>query len=220
MSERVADPESHRSPTHGGGGCAPHAPVSACADVFGVADHHLIPKYLFAAGGRAANADWYVGFADNAITFGFTALWVRADHLFPPHSDLSKASNRLESARSQLLLSKHDLDVIAVGIEDKSSIVTRRVAARSQAGGTVIYPASLDRCRMKIIDLLAAYRPKGGMLSGVVRMEDVDPEHRVVDAVCHPAQIGTVGVGGFEVPRDTLNDPNTKRSERCLIECI
>lgn len=42
------------------------------ADVLGVADYHVIPKYLFAADGRGAYADWYVGFAGNAITFAYT----------------------------------------------------------------------------------------------------------------------------------------------------
>jgi molybdate/tungstate transport system substrate-binding protein len=42
------------------------------ADVLGVADYHVIPKYLFAAEGRPAFADWYVGFAGNAITFAYT----------------------------------------------------------------------------------------------------------------------------------------------------
>ncbi len=43
------------------------------ADVFGVADYHVIPKYLFGAGGEQSYARWYVGFAGNAITFAYTA---------------------------------------------------------------------------------------------------------------------------------------------------
>ena len=42
------------------------------ADVLAVADYHVIPKYLFAADGRNAYADWYIGFAGNAITFAYT----------------------------------------------------------------------------------------------------------------------------------------------------
>jgi len=41
-------------------------------DVLAVADYHVIPKYLFAADGRATYADWYIGFAGNAITFAYT----------------------------------------------------------------------------------------------------------------------------------------------------
>lgn len=42
------------------------------ADVLGVADYHVIPKYLFAAPGRKTFASWYAGFAGNAITFAYT----------------------------------------------------------------------------------------------------------------------------------------------------
>lgn len=43
------------------------------ADVFAVADYHVIPKYLFGAGDAKSYASWYVGFAGNAITFAYTA---------------------------------------------------------------------------------------------------------------------------------------------------
>jgi len=43
------------------------------ADVFAAADYHVIPKYLFGADGGKNYADWYVGFAGNAITFAYTA---------------------------------------------------------------------------------------------------------------------------------------------------
>ncbi|HWE75076.1 MAG TPA: extracellular solute-binding protein [Stellaceae bacterium] len=42
------------------------------ADILAVADYSVIPKYLFAQNGSAAAADWYVGFARNAITFVYT----------------------------------------------------------------------------------------------------------------------------------------------------
>lgn len=41
------------------------------ADVLAVADYSVIPKYLFGEG-EDANADWYAGFAGNAITFVYT----------------------------------------------------------------------------------------------------------------------------------------------------
>jgi molybdate/tungstate transport system substrate-binding protein len=43
------------------------------ADILAVADYNVIPKYLFGAGGAPRLADWYVGFARNAITFVYTA---------------------------------------------------------------------------------------------------------------------------------------------------
>jgi molybdate/tungstate transport system substrate-binding protein len=42
------------------------------ADILAVADYSVIPKYLFAKEGKPALADWYVGFARNAVTFVYT----------------------------------------------------------------------------------------------------------------------------------------------------
>ncbi|MGD0186900.1 MAG: extracellular solute-binding protein [Roseiarcus sp.] len=42
------------------------------ADVIAVADYSVIPKYLFGAEAKTAHADWYAGFAQNAITFVYT----------------------------------------------------------------------------------------------------------------------------------------------------
>lgn len=41
-------------------------------DIFATADFRVIPKYLFGAGGKERYADWYAGFARNAITFTYT----------------------------------------------------------------------------------------------------------------------------------------------------
>jgi molybdate/tungstate transport system substrate-binding protein len=43
------------------------------ADLLAVADYRVIPKYLFGGAGKPAYADWYAGFARNAITFTYTA---------------------------------------------------------------------------------------------------------------------------------------------------
>ncbi|HUW65336.1 MAG TPA: extracellular solute-binding protein [Spirochaetia bacterium] len=43
------------------------------ADLLAVADYHVIPKYLFGQNGKKSYADWYAGFAANAITFTYTA---------------------------------------------------------------------------------------------------------------------------------------------------
>lgn len=42
------------------------------ADILAVADYSVIPKYLFAEQGKPALANWYVGFARNAVTFVYT----------------------------------------------------------------------------------------------------------------------------------------------------
>jgi molybdate/tungstate transport system substrate-binding protein len=42
------------------------------ADVVGVADFRVIPKFLFGQHGKTGYADWYAGFATNAVTFVYT----------------------------------------------------------------------------------------------------------------------------------------------------
>jgi molybdate/tungstate transport system substrate-binding protein len=42
------------------------------ADVLAVADYNVIPQQLYAKNGSQAYANWYVGFASNAITFVYT----------------------------------------------------------------------------------------------------------------------------------------------------
>ena len=42
------------------------------ADLLAVADYNVIPKYLFAQQGGSGYANWYAGFARNAVTFVYT----------------------------------------------------------------------------------------------------------------------------------------------------
>ncbi len=51
------------------------------ADVVAVADYSVIPKYFFAAQGGKAYADWYAGFATNAVTFVYTPRSRSADRI-------------------------------------------------------------------------------------------------------------------------------------------
>lgn len=53
------------------------------ADVVAVADYRVIPKYLFESTGRQAYADWYVGFASNAVTLVYTQRSKYADRITP-----------------------------------------------------------------------------------------------------------------------------------------
>ena len=53
------------------------------ADVLAVADYSVIPKYLFGGNGKTADADWYAGFAQNAITFVYTAKSKFANQVSP-----------------------------------------------------------------------------------------------------------------------------------------
>ncbi|HEV2335096.1 MAG TPA: tungstate ABC transporter substrate-binding protein WtpA [Stellaceae bacterium] len=42
------------------------------ADLIAVADYSVIPKYLYGQGGAPRYADWFIGFARNAVTFVYT----------------------------------------------------------------------------------------------------------------------------------------------------
>ncbi len=53
------------------------------ADVVGVADYSVIPKYMFGADGKQTFADWYVGFVSNAITFVYTDKSKGANEITP-----------------------------------------------------------------------------------------------------------------------------------------
>jgi molybdate/tungstate transport system substrate-binding protein len=64
MSKRITDLQQH-------------------ADVLAVADYSVIPKYLFGGDGKAVFADWYAGFAQNAITFVYTGKSKFAGQISP-----------------------------------------------------------------------------------------------------------------------------------------
>ncbi len=53
------------------------------ADILAVADYSVIPKYLFAQQGKPGLADWYVGFARNAVTFVYTPRSKGASDITP-----------------------------------------------------------------------------------------------------------------------------------------
>lgn len=53
------------------------------ADIVAVADYSVIPKYMFGNGGTTRYANWYAGFASNAITFVYTKQSKGADRITP-----------------------------------------------------------------------------------------------------------------------------------------
>jgi molybdate/tungstate transport system substrate-binding protein len=53
------------------------------ADVVAVADYRVISKYLFGEHGKARYANWYAGFATNAITFVYTPTSKFASEITP-----------------------------------------------------------------------------------------------------------------------------------------
>ncbi|HJU19968.1 MAG TPA: tungstate ABC transporter substrate-binding protein WtpA [Stellaceae bacterium] len=66
------------------------------ADVLAVADYSVIPKYLF----KTKAADWYAGFARNAITFMYTDKSRFADQVTPQNWYTYLARKRVEIGRS------------------------------------------------------------------------------------------------------------------------
>lgn len=71
------------------------------ADLYAAADYSVIPKYLFGAGGAKRYADWYAGFASNAITFVYT--------------DKSKYAREIDGANWYRILAKPG---VAIGRSD------------------------------------------------------------------------------------------------------
>jgi molybdate/tungstate transport system substrate-binding protein len=53
------------------------------ADIMAAADYSVIPKFFFAQADKPALADWYVGFARNAVTFVYTPKSKDADKITP-----------------------------------------------------------------------------------------------------------------------------------------
>jgi molybdate/tungstate transport system substrate-binding protein len=70
------------------------------ADIVAVADYSVIPKYLFAANGKPALANWYVGFARNAVTFVYTPKSKYAGEVKPANWYKILARQGVEIGRS------------------------------------------------------------------------------------------------------------------------
>ena len=138
-----------------------------------------------------------------------------AERSLPIHSYQSWSSINCRDL-APILCSKDYFDVVAVWIENECSIVD----PQSQTRSAIVDPACDKRSLMKGLNLLPASTTKRSMLLDVIRMKNIDPEYGIVDTICHPAQIQSVRVSGFEVPCGAPDDPNTERSERCFIEYI
>lgn len=70
------------------------------ADLFAVADYRVIPKFLFGRPGQKAYADWYAGFARNAITFTYTDASKFAKEITPQNWYTVLARPGVEIGRS------------------------------------------------------------------------------------------------------------------------
>ena len=70
------------------------------ADVLGVADYNVIPQQLYGKGGGKAYANWYIGFAANAITFVYTDKSKGASQINPTNWYQVLAEPGVEIGRS------------------------------------------------------------------------------------------------------------------------
>lgn len=70
------------------------------ADLLAVADYNVIPKYLFGSDGTPGYADWYLGFARNAITFVYTDKSKYAAEITPQNWHQLLARPGVEIGRS------------------------------------------------------------------------------------------------------------------------
>jgi len=70
------------------------------ADVVAVADYRVIPQYLFGGQGKTSYADWYAGFATNAITFVYTPKSKFASEITPSNWYDVLSRNGVEIGRS------------------------------------------------------------------------------------------------------------------------
>jgi len=52
-------------------------------DIIAVADYNVIPKYMFGENGQTKYTDWYIGFANNSITFVYTDKSKYANEINP-----------------------------------------------------------------------------------------------------------------------------------------
>jgi molybdate/tungstate transport system substrate-binding protein len=70
------------------------------ADIFASADYTVVPKYMFGGNGKPANADWYIGFVRNAITFVYTGKSKFANEITPRNWYKVLARKGVEIGRS------------------------------------------------------------------------------------------------------------------------
>jgi hypothetical protein len=80
---------------------------------------------------------------------------------------------------------KDRLDIVAVGIKNKSGIVARRATVFHAAVSrrTVIGAACFQCSRVESVHLSAALSCERRVVLGAVRMEAINPENRILDAI-------------------------------------
>lgn len=71
--------------------------LNQIADIIGVADYNVIPKYMFGGSGKKAYTDWYIGFATNSLTFVYT--------------DKSKGHNKINSKNWYKVLAEKGVQI-------------------------------------------------------------------------------------------------------------
>jgi hypothetical protein len=88
----------------------------------------------------------------------------------------------------RLALSEHRFDVVAIGIENECSVITRRIAAGAKSRPAIVVAAGRESRTVKGLNLLPASGSKGRVLLCSVCVKDVYPEDRIGRAVPHAAE--------------------------------
>jgi hypothetical protein len=123
-----------------------------------------------------------------------------------------------KSSAPNLCLSEHHFDIVAIWVENERGIVAGRKAARSQAGLAIVSPAYEKRGLMEGINLLPALSAKSSVLLNAMGVENINPERRIVNTVCHSAQVHARVFCWPKVSTDTHDDFDPQRVQRGFIE--
>jgi tungstate ABC transporter binding protein WtpA len=115
------------------------------AHLIAVADYHVIPKYLFGVAGKPAYADWYAGFARNAITFTYTDQSKFGGEVAPRNWYRILARPGVEIGRSN-----PDTDPSVLALSDRIAGGAREGRAKGSLAITVQRTGARSRSRSPI----------------------------------------------------------------------
>jgi hypothetical protein len=95
-----------------------------------------------------------------------------------------------------LALPEDGLDVVAVWIQNERHEVAKGIVAGAEPRATIILAARRNRSAVKVLDLAAAARSKGGMLLRSMWVKNIDPENRIAHAIADSAKFRIVAAAG------------------------
>lgn len=133
------------------------------ADLIAVADFSVIPKYLFRQGGAPRYADWYAGFARNAVTFVYTDKSKYAAEVTPanwyevlarPGVEIGRADPDTDPSGYQTV----QMLSLAEKLYDSPGLAARILANAPRTNMRDTETALISALQLGQIDYLAIYR--------------------------------------------------------------